>query len=130
MLDSGSSRNFPALQPVMLVNELLMTLFLGIGYLRVPTTFLHNPFGPENGILKMVMTVEVGRIFNQVWVVDISPVATVTDAGDVPGDVVDCTGYELAEFYGFWHDSLLWTQKGRPIEMTDRLGWWANGLFG
>jgi len=107
-----------------------MALLLGIGNLGFPATFLHYFPGPENGFFKAIMTIDTGGIFDQVWVVDISPVATVTDAGDVPGDVVDCTGYELAEFYGFWHDSLLWTQKGRPIEMTDRLGWWANGLFG
>jgi hypothetical protein len=43
---------FPALQPVMLVIPVLMALFLGIGDLGVPSTFLHDFPGPENGVFK------------------------------------------------------------------------------
>ena len=122
-------RLFMALQTVMLVIQVLVALFLGVGNLRVPTTFLHNPFGPENGILKMVMTVEVGGIFNQVGVIDITPPApvSITDAWDVPRRVVYGTGYELAELYGLWHDDLLWiwTQKRRPVLVTGRPGGWV-----
>jgi hypothetical protein len=50
----------------MLIHQMLMALFLGIGNLGVPSPFLHDFPGPENGILKMVMTVDVGWIFNQV----------------------------------------------------------------
>jgi hypothetical protein len=49
------------------------------------------------------MTVDAGRIFDQVWVVDISPPITITDTGNIPGGVVDGTGYELAELYRFKH---------------------------
>ena len=89
----------------MLIIQVLVALFLTVGNLRVPTTFLHNPFGPENGILKMVMTVEVGGIFNQVGVIDITPPApvSITDARNIPGGVADGTGYELAELYGLGH---------------------------
>ena len=104
--------------------QVLVALFLAIGYLCVPATFLHNPFGPENGVFKVIMTIETGRIFDQVGVVDISPVATITDTGNVPGGVVDGTGYDLAEFYRFFHDSLLWTQKRRPVVVTGRPGCW------
>ena len=96
-----------ALQTVMLVIQVLVALFLGIGNLRVPTTFLHNPFGPENGILKMVMTVEVGGIFNQVGVFNVPPLVSITDTGNIPSGVVNGTGYELAELNGFWHNGLL-----------------------
>jgi hypothetical protein len=42
------------------------------------------------------MTVKTGRVLDQVWVVDISPVATVTDSENVPGGVANGTRYELA----------------------------------
>jgi hypothetical protein len=95
----------------MLVNQMLMALFLGIGNLGVPSLFLHDFPGPENGIFKMVMTVDVAWIFNQVGIIDIPPPITITDTRDVPGGVADGTGYELAEFYGFWHDGLLSNAK-------------------
>ena len=84
-----------------------MTLFLGIGNLGIPPTFLHDFPGPENGVFKVIMTIETGGIFDQVWIVDISPPITITNTGYVPGGVVDGTGYELAELNGFWHNGLL-----------------------
>ena len=92
-------RLFMALQTVMLVIQVLVALFLGVGNLRVPTTFLHNPFGPENGILKMVIAIKVAGVFDQVGVFNVPPAITVTDTGNVPGGVANGTGYELAEFY-------------------------------
>jgi hypothetical protein len=51
----------------------------------------------ENGILKKVMTVEMGGIFDQVGIVDVPPsiTITITDTRDVPGGVANGTGYEL-----------------------------------
>ena len=39
---------------------------------------------------------------------------TITDTWNVPGGVVNGTGYELAKFYGFWHDGppLEWKKGG------------------
>ena len=70
---------------------MLVALFLGIGYLSAPSPFLHDFPGPENGILKMVMTVEVGGIFNQVGVIDITPPApvSITDARNIPGGMIN-----------------------------------------
>ena len=90
----------------MLVNQVLMALFLGIDNLRVPSPFLHDFPGPENGIFKMVITVDVAWIFNQVSVFNVPPLVSITDTGNVPRSVVDGTGYELAEFYGSLHDGL------------------------
>jgi len=94
---------FPALQPVMLERQVLMALFLGIGNLGIPATLLHDFLGPENGIFKMVIAVNVGRIFNQVGVFNDPPAITITNTGNVPGGVADGTGYELAELYGLQH---------------------------
>jgi hypothetical protein len=80
----------------MLVNQMLMALFLGIGNLGVPSPFLHDFPGPENGILIAVMTVDSVGIFDQVGIFDIPPPITITDTRNIPGGVVNGTGYELA----------------------------------
>lgn len=92
----------------MLVNQMLVALLLGIGDLRIPSTFLHDSFGAENGFLITIMAVDVGGIFDQVAVFDVSPSVTVTNLGNVPGGVVDGAGDELAELYELWHVGLLW----------------------
>jgi hypothetical protein len=104
MLDSDDLGTFPALQTVMLVDQMLMTPFLGIGDFGFPATSLHDLLGSENGILKMILTVDVGGIFNQMGVGDDPPVVTIAYTGDVPGSVVHGTGYELTKFYGSRHD--------------------------
>ena len=116
----------------MLVNQVLVALFLGIGYLVAPSTLFHDFPGPENGILKMVMPVDAGGILDHVWVVDITPVATVTDTGNIPGGVANGTGYELAEFNGFWHSGLLWiwTQKKATCRNDKPPSWCVNALYG
>ena len=70
---------FEHFKRIMLVNQMLMALFLGIGNLGVPSTLLHNLLGPKDGFFKAIMTVEVSGIFDQVWVVDIPPAITITD---------------------------------------------------
>jgi hypothetical protein len=52
----------------------------------------------------MILTVDVGGIFNQMGVGDDPPVVTIAYTGDVPGSVVHGTGYELTKFYGSRHD--------------------------
>ncbi|WP_174783984.1 IS1634 family transposase [Desulfosarcina alkanivorans] len=52
---------------------MLVARFLGIGNFGAPSTFLHDFPGPENGILKATVTVDVGGIFDQVSVIDILP---------------------------------------------------------
>jgi hypothetical protein len=113
----------------MLVSQMLVALFLGVGDLGIPTTFLHYSLGSEDGFLKAIMTVDTGGIFYQVAVFDVPPPITITDTRNVPGGVVDCTGYKLAEFYGFWHDGLLSTQKRRPILVTGRPECWNIGCW-
>jgi hypothetical protein len=102
---------FPALQPIMLVIQVLMALFLGIGNLGIPATLLHDFLSPENGIFKVVIAVNVGRIFNQVGVFNVPPAITITNTGNVPGGVADGTGYELAEFYGLKHRMTFFRRK-------------------
>jgi hypothetical protein len=87
-------KSFPARQPVMLIDKMLMTRFLGIGNLSFPSTFLHDFLGPKYGFFKAIMTVKTGRVFDQVWIVDIPPAI-------VPRCVVNGTGYKMAELYGF-----------------------------
>ena len=99
---------------------MLMALFLYLGDFRFPSTSLHDFPGTKNGILEKVMTIDAVGVFNQMGIVDVPPLITITDTRDVPRGVIDGTGYELAEFYGFWHDGLLgiWTQKRRPVVGT------------
>jgi hypothetical protein len=52
--------------------------------------------GPENGFFKAIMTVDAGRIFDQMGIIDIPPPITITDPGNIPGGMFDGTGYELA----------------------------------
>jgi hypothetical protein len=87
----------------MLVHQMLMTLFLGISNLRVPSSFLHDFSGPENGFFKAIMTVYAGRILNQMWIIDIPPPITITDPGNIPGGMFDGTGNKLAKLYRFKH---------------------------
>lgn len=88
----------------MLVIKVLVTLFLRVGDLGILSTLLHYSFGPGNSFFVMVVSIEMGLDLDQMGIVDVSPAISITDAGDVPSGVVDCTGDELAEFYGFWHD--------------------------
>jgi len=74
----------------MLVNQMLVTLFLGIGDFDVPSTFLHDSFGSENGFFKAIMTIKMGGVFNQVGIVDVPPPIPITDTWDVPSGVVNC----------------------------------------
>jgi hypothetical protein len=80
-----------------------VALFLTVGNLGIPSLFLHNFLGPENGIFEVNMAVKVVWILNQMAVLDIPPPITIADFWDVIGGVADGTGYELAKFYGFWH---------------------------
>jgi hypothetical protein len=73
-----------------------MAFFACFGNLRLPSPFLHYFPGPKNGIFEKVMTVDVVWIFDQLEIIDILPPATVQDAEDVPGGVVNGTDYELA----------------------------------
>ena len=73
----------------MLVNQIIVTLFLGIGYLSFPSSFLHDFPGPENGFFKAIMTVDTGRVFDQVWIADIPPPTTITDTWNIPGGVIN-----------------------------------------
>jgi hypothetical protein len=82
----------------MLIIQVLVALLLGTGYLCFPPSSLHDFPGTKNGLLKAIMTVEPVGILNQVGVIDIPPTITVTDTWNIPGRVVDGTGYELAEF--------------------------------
>jgi hypothetical protein len=81
----------------MLIDQMLVALFLGIGNLRLPTPFLHDFPCSKDGILKKVMTVEMGGIFDQVGIVDVPPsiTITITYTRDVPGGMANGTGYEL-----------------------------------
>ena len=88
----------------MLVIQVLVALLLGVGNFGTPSAFLHNLFGSENGVFVMVVSIEMGLVLDQMGIVDVSPLISITNAWYVPGGVTYGTGYELAEFYGFWHD--------------------------
>jgi hypothetical protein len=57
----------------MLVHQMLMALFLGIGNLRFHPRSCMISLGPKMASSKMVMTVDAGGIFDQVGIVDIPP---------------------------------------------------------
>jgi hypothetical protein len=93
---------------------MLMALFLSVGYFCLPPPTLHDFLGPKDSLLEKVMTIDTVGIFNQVGILDIPPPITVAYFRDVPSVVVYGTGYELAEFYRFFHGRLLWAgnEKG------------------
>ena len=68
-----------ALQTVMLVIQVLVALFLGVGDLRFPSPFLHDFHGSKDGTLIMFITVDAYGVLDQVWIVDISRDITITD---------------------------------------------------
>ena len=82
----------------MLVHQMFMALFLGIGNLRFPSSLLHDLLSSKDSVFETVMTVEAVGIFEQVGVFDVPPsiMITITDTGDVPGGVANSTDYELA----------------------------------
>jgi hypothetical protein len=94
-----------------MVIQVLVALLLGIGDFSVPSPILHDSLGSENSLFVVVMTVDALRVFHQVAVFDVPPPITITDTGNIPGGVADGTGYELADFYGFWHIDLLSNEK-------------------
>lgn len=98
---------FPTLQTVVLIKQMLMALLFGVGEFGVPSAFLHDSLGTENGILETVMTVEVVGFFDQVGIFNVPPSIAITDSWDVPGGVVDCASNQLTELYDSWHSSLL-----------------------
>ena len=91
----------------MLVNQVHVALFLGIGELGGPSPILHESLGSENGVFIVVMTVDALRVFYQVGIFDVPPSITITDTRNIPGSVVDCASDELADLYRFWHGGLL-----------------------
>ena len=84
-----------------------MTLLFHVGNISIPATFLHNPFGTENGILIAVMTIEIVVILDKVSVFNVPPPITISNVRNVPGGMINSSGYELAELHGFWHRDLL-----------------------
>jgi hypothetical protein len=94
---------FPAPQSKMLVMQVFMALLFHVGNIGIPAMFLHNPFGTENGILIAVMTIEILVILDKVGVFNVPPPITISNIGYVPGGVINCYGYQLAELNGFWH---------------------------
>jgi len=50
---------------------------------------------------------------------DVPPLISITNTENVPGSAADGTGYELAKFYGFWHEGLLSNAK-RATCLDDR----------
>lgn len=97
-------RSFPALQPVMLIIQVLVALFLFIGDLSVPSTFFHNLLGTEKCILVVVVSVDPVLILDQMAVFDVLPATTIPDARDVPGSVVNQhgLGYSQSEIVRLW----------------------------
>ena len=91
----------------MLVMQVFMTLLFHVGNISIPATFLHYPFGTENGILIAVMTIEIVVILDKVSVFNVSPPSTISNVRNVPGGMINSSGYELTELHGFWHKDLL-----------------------
>jgi hypothetical protein len=87
----------PALQTIMLVIQVFVALLLLVRDFCQPSFLLQEPFNTKNRILKMVITVDPVGIFNQVWVIDVPPLITISDAGNIPGGMVNGSGNKLAE---------------------------------
>jgi hypothetical protein len=88
----------------MLIIQVLVALLLCVGNFGIPSALLHYSLGSKNGVFVVIVTVDAVRVFDQLAVFDVPPPITVLDFGNVPGGVIYGTGYELAEFYGSWHD--------------------------
>ena len=81
----------------MLVMQVFMTLLFHVGNIGIPATFLHNPFGTENGILITVMTIEIILILDKVSVFNVPPPITISNVRNVPSGMIEGSQYELAE---------------------------------
>ena len=103
--------------------QVFMALLFHVGNIGIPATFLHNPFGTENGILIAVMTIEIVVILDKVSVFNVSPPITISNVRNVPGSVIDGSGYELTELHGFWHKNLL-SNAERATCLKDRPPLW------
>jgi hypothetical protein len=87
----------PALQTIMLVIQVFMALLLLVRYFCQPSFLLQEPFNTKNCILEMVIPIDPVGIFNQVWVIDVPPIITISDAGNIPGGMVNGSGNKLAK---------------------------------
>jgi hypothetical protein len=93
----------PALQMIMLVIQVLMALLLMLRDFGQPSFLVQEPFNTKNGILKIVMPIDSSGISDQVWGVDVPPLIAISDAGYIPGGVVNGSGNKLAELRRFCH---------------------------
>ena len=84
-----------------------MTLLFHVGNIGIPAAFLHNSFGTENGILIAVMTIEILVILDKVSVFNVPPPITISNVKNVPGGMINSSGYKLTELHGFLHKDLL-----------------------
>ena len=79
----------------MLVYQVLVALFLGVGNFRFPSTSLHDSLGSENGVFVLVVTIDMILVHDQMGIFDIPPAVSITDVWNVPRRMVDGTGNEL-----------------------------------
>jgi len=90
----------------MLVIQVLMALLFSVTYFSIPSALLHYSLGTKDCVFVMVIAIDAVWVFHQVAVLDISPAISIADFWDVPGGMIDGTGYELAYLNGFWHDRI------------------------
>ena len=96
---------FPARQLEMLVIQMFVAPFLLSNDFSMPPKLFHNPLGLENGVLITVMANRMEMIGHQMWIIDIPPVVSITDTGNVPSGVVNCSGNRLTQLYCFVHSA-------------------------
>jgi hypothetical protein len=84
--------------------------FLGVGDFSLPSLLFQECFKAENGILVMVVPVDMVGIFDQLSIVDVPPAVTFMDIGNVPGGGVS-SGYGLTQFNYLAHECTSRTQK-------------------
>ena len=81
----------------MLIIQVFVALLLLVRDFCQPSFLLQKPLNTKNRILEMVITVDPVGIFNQVWVIDVPPLITISDAGNIPGVMVNGSCNKLAE---------------------------------
>ena len=87
----------PAFQTIMLVIQMFVALLLLVRDFCQPSFLLQKPFNTKNRILEIFITVDPVAIFNQVRVMDVPPLITISDAGNIPGGMVYGSGNKLVE---------------------------------
>jgi len=82
---------------------MLMALLLLVGDFRLPSFLFQKCFNTENGILVMVMSIDIVSVHDKAGISDIPPLISISDTWDVPCCMAYGSGDKLTKLKGLWH---------------------------